>query len=136
MNTPLHYAAAYGSLDCIDLLLSAGSDINAGNSWKISPINIAMLKNHTGAVKKLLEYPNIDVNCKDEKGKTLLMMALVTLDHESLEFIEYLLKKGADPNMADSKGNTALHYIAEYNPRNTRDVYNNQIILPKDLFEE
>jgi len=46
MNTPLHYAAAYGWLDCIELLLRVGADVNASNSWKITPINIAMLKNH------------------------------------------------------------------------------------------
>lgn len=46
MNTPLHYAAAYGWMDCIDLLIKTGADINAGNSWKVTPINIAMLTNH------------------------------------------------------------------------------------------
>lgn len=29
MNTALHYAAGYGSLDCIDLLLKVGADVNA-----------------------------------------------------------------------------------------------------------
>jgi ankyrin repeat protein len=55
MNTPLHYAAAYGWLDCIDLLLKAGADVNSANSWKITPINIAMLLNHQGCVKRILE---------------------------------------------------------------------------------
>ena len=35
-----------------------------------------MLKNHTGCVKRLLEVPDVDVNCKDEKGRTLLMLSL------------------------------------------------------------
>jgi ankyrin repeat protein len=55
MNTPLHYAAAYGWLDCIDLLLKSGADVNSTNSWKITPINIAMLLNHQGCVKRILE---------------------------------------------------------------------------------
>ena len=46
MNTPLHYAAAYGWLGCMEELLKAGADVNAANSWKITPINIAMLLNH------------------------------------------------------------------------------------------
>lgn len=29
MNTPLHYAAAYGWLDIIDILLKLGADVNA-----------------------------------------------------------------------------------------------------------
>jgi len=66
VNTALHYAAAYGWLDCIDLLLKCGADVNAQNSWKVSPINIAMLKNHHGCVKRFLEEPNVDVNGKDD----------------------------------------------------------------------
>jgi len=53
-------------MQCIELLLSVGAEINQGNAWKTTPINIAMLKNHEGCVKKFLEYPNVDVNCKDE----------------------------------------------------------------------
>jgi ankyrin repeat protein len=98
MNTPLHYAAAYGWMDCIDLLLKAGADVNSQNSWKISPINIAMLKNHNGCVKRFLEEEKVDVNGKDDKGRSLIMLALFILDDESYDFISYLLRKGADPN--------------------------------------
>lgn len=76
-----------------------------------------MLKNHHGCVKRFLEEPNVDVNGKDDKGRTLIMLALCTLDEESLEFISFLLKKGADPNIADLEGLTSLHYIAKYQPK-------------------
>ena len=113
-NTALHYAAGYGSLDCIELLLKAGADVNHQNSWKTSPINIAMLKNHHGCVKRLLEEPNVNVNGKDDKGRTLIMLSLLMLDEESEDFISYLLRKGADPNIADLEGETSLHYLAKY----------------------
>ncbi len=116
-NTALHYAAGYGWIDCLELLLKAGSNVNTQNSWKISPINIAMLMGHIGCVKRLLEEPNVDVNGKDEKGRTLLILSLIVLDDESIDFISYLLKKGADPNIADLDGNTALHYLAQYQPK-------------------
>ena len=45
-NSVLHYAAAFGWKECIDLLLKHGADINAANMWKVTPITIAMLKNH------------------------------------------------------------------------------------------
>ena len=116
-NTPLHYAAAYGWPDCIDLLLKAGADINAENSWRVSPINIAMLKNHEGCVKKFLGYPGVDVNGKDEKGRTLLILSLLDLSDRTVEFAKYLLDKGADPNIADVDDQAALHYLAKLNPR-------------------
>mmetsp|Transcript_17911 Transcript_17911/g.12887 ORF Transcript_17911/g.12887 Transcript_17911/m.12887 type:complete len:162 (+) Transcript_17911:765-1250(+) len=111
-NTALHYAAAYGWIQCMEILLKAGADINAQNSWKMSPINIAVLKNHMGCVKRLLEEENVNVNCKDEKGRTLLMLSMINLNDDTPEFIEYLLKKGADPNMEDLEGKTSLHYIS------------------------
>ncbi len=116
MNTALHYAAAYGWLDCIDLLIKAGADVNANNSWKITPINIAMLKNHHGCVKRFLEEPNVDVNGKDDKGRTLILLSLIVFNEETFDFVSYLLKKGADPNIPDLEGQSALHYVAKYVP--------------------
>jgi ankyrin repeat protein len=78
-NTPLHYAAGSGFIECIDLLIKHGADVNAQNSWKVTPITIAMLNNHIGTVKRLLQEPTVDVNGKDEKGRTLLMMNMIDL---------------------------------------------------------
>ena len=61
-----------------------------------------MLKNHEGCVKKFLEHPEVDVNCKDEKGRTLLTLSLLNLREGSFEFIKYLIEKGADPNLLDA----------------------------------
>ena len=62
-----------------------------------------------------MDEPDVDVNCKDEKGRTLLILSLFSLNDESADFISYLIKKGADVNIADLEGQTALHYVAKYN---------------------
>lgn len=97
--------------------MKVGAEINAENSWKVTPINIAMLKNHQGVVKKFLGYEGIDVNCKDENGRTLLTMALLDLNERTAEFVKYLLEKGADPNLADIEGQTSMHYLAKISPK-------------------
>jgi ankyrin repeat protein len=100
-----------------DLLLDHGAEINAENMWKTTPINIAMLMNHVGMVKKLLQIDGVDVNGKDEKGRTLLGLTIYDLaDAEMVKFAEYLLEKGADPNLPDVRGNTMLHNLACFQP--------------------
>lgn len=65
-NTALHYAAGNGFIECIDLLIKHQADVNAMNSWKVTPITIAMLNNHLGTVKRLLQEESVDVNGKDD----------------------------------------------------------------------
>ena len=104
-NFPIHYAAGYGWQECIELLLEHGAVLNAHNMWKVTPITIAMLKNHTGIVRSLLQRDGVDVNGKDDKGMTLLHMACVDLAKPDIvNFIKFLLEKGADPNSADLEG--------------------------------
>jgi hypothetical protein len=55
------------------------------------------------------------VNGKDERGQTLLGMALMDLEgSEVLEFVQFLLEKGADPNLKDVDGQTCLHRLVGY----------------------
>jgi len=92
-----------------------GAEINAENMWKVTPINIAMLMNHVGMVKRLLQEEGVDVNGKDDNGRTLLALTCIDLsDEKMVDFAEYLLSKGANPNLPDINGNTVLHALATY----------------------
>jgi ankyrin repeat protein len=111
-NTPLHYAAGYGYRQAIDMLLKYGANINAENSWKCTPINIAILKNHIGVVKRLLEEKGVNVNGKDEEGRTIISLSLLNITETTEEFVEFLIKeKGGDPNIEDVNGFTPLHHL-------------------------
>ena len=120
-NSVLHYAAGFGWRECIDLLVQHGANVNATNMWKVTPITIAMLKNHQGIVKELLKRDDIDVNGKDNQGRTLLTMVLSDLSDPSvLDFVKYLVEKGADTALADVDGDTCLHHLACYNKTRQR----------------
>lgn len=49
----------------------------------------------------VLEQPECDINYQDSEGQTALHYAII-LENEAL--IEYLVKKGADVNLADNDG--------------------------------
>jgi len=38
----------------------------------LTPLNVALAKNHFGIVKALLKYDKTDVNCIDDDGLTLI----------------------------------------------------------------
>ena len=62
----------------------------------------------------LMSQDVVNVNCKDENGRTLLSHAMSALSEETLDYILTLIRdKGADPNIPDAKGNTPLMYLVE-----------------------
>ena len=64
---------------------------------------VASRSNHVATVEALLAAPGIDVNCKDDKGKTLLTLVFIDLKERSESFVKFLFKKGADRWESSSK---------------------------------
>eukprot|EP00347_Sterkiella_histriomuscorum_P008908 403343282 len=113
-NLPLHFACAYGWIDCVKLLIKAGANVNCKNEWGYTPIMIAMLKNHQHIVKELLDVDGVDINGTDEQGRSLLTFSLQTISEENLLYIKYLIEeKKADPHQEDINGRTPLYYALE-----------------------
>ena len=75
--------------------------LNYGNS----PLCNAIFKGDLATVKKFVEY-GADVNEKSN-GLTPLMFAA---RYNKVEIIKFLLSKGADKQIKDERGNTALKY--------------------------
>ena len=65
-------------------------------------------------MKQLLKYENVNVNCRDESGWTLISLSIVNQSDEIEELLELLIKeKGADPDIPDENGLTPLHYLVK-----------------------
>jgi ankyrin repeat protein len=122
--TPLMYAASYAkpATEILQLLLAKGADVNAGNKEGQTALMIAAARHEGDAVKALLAK-GADANVKDSDGSTALILSLgdlpnlppdapdsvvEALDKEVTAIVQDLLDKGADVNVKNKKGETAL----------------------------
>lgn len=144
--TAMHYAAAYDFPQFFDILKQAGASQNVSDTQNLTPLTVAMLKNNLLSMKKLLSYSDTDVNCKDNQGRSLIVVAVDTLSKTNFEHIKFLLEdKNADPNVVDIQNRTALHYactldisnLVESDPRLTSEHdQSKQEQLRQELTEE
>ncbi|OWF44955.1 myotrophin-like [Mizuhopecten yessoensis] len=54
-RAPLHFAADYGQVEVLKLLLEKGADVNVKDKYDITPILAAIYEDHVECVKILLE---------------------------------------------------------------------------------
>ena len=109
-STPLMYAAAYGSLDAMQALISAGADVNAKNAFDAT----ALLWSANDLAKvRLLVSKGADVNARSKQGRTPLIVA-ASQDGGS-DIVKFLLEKGADISARDGAGTTPLVAATEAN---------------------
>lgn len=107
--TPLHCAARTGSLDCIQLLVKNGAQLNAGIE-KRSALHFAVQKNAIRCVQLLLSY-GANPNTPQVFTETPLHIAAAMGFPECLKV---LIDAGADvQSQMGQKKNTALHLAAE-----------------------
>ncbi|MCA0254820.1 MAG: ankyrin repeat domain-containing protein [Proteobacteria bacterium] len=113
--TPLHTAAASNSDNTsklIELLCTAGANVNAQNKQGATPLHIAA-KHSLEAIHTIIKYrgQHIDINKKDNDGDTPLHYAAQSeTGHNST----YLLMLGADRTITNNDSQTALQVADEW----------------------
>lgn len=107
-NSPLHIAAALGSLPITELLLSEGADINATNTELNTPLHAA-IQNGRDEVSIFLIKNGADLNKHNASGYTPLHSAAL---HNRRAIAEALISKGADIESLSNQQYTPLGLIA------------------------
>ena len=102
-STPLHIAAAYGTVATIKTLIGKGADVNAMNRRKSTPLAWAL---YDEARVKLLLTHGADVNARLVDGTPILRQAAML--GNSNRVLQLLLDKNANPNIGTATGLTPL----------------------------
>ncbi len=123
--TPLLYAARENCIECVDVLLANGADINLPDPDGVSPLHVAIMNANWDLARQLIEA-GADVNQWDIYGAAPLFTAVGNYTRtdggrgsidpinqtDGLTIVQMLLDGGANPNMqlffrpADVRGST------------------------------
>lgn len=110
--TPLLAAASGGNDQIVRLLLKLGDNPNYANLQGWTALFVAVRDGHAETAAKLVQE-GADPNPQTDTGATPLILAM-TVDmpdeEQRLKLIEYLLKRGADPNLKTKWDTDALFY--------------------------
>jgi ankyrin repeat protein len=110
-ETALHIAVEDGQIEIIKLLLANGADINAKDEMGETPLYSLIHLPYDNELPRLLLDNGADPNTTSNGTPILNAIA----DTQNEEFVEMLLKKGANVNSKDYQGNTPLQIASKYN---------------------
>ncbi|XP_014234065.1 ankyrin-3-like [Trichogramma pretiosum] len=125
-TTPIHLAARDGDYDTIPDLFKIYSsfDLNYIDEYTgMTHFEIASMTFCKDAIEKFLEFGNDPNITLPMTGEPLLHAALKKKERE---IVEILLRKGANPNLADKSGYRALHIICQ---DNSDDVHSAKMLF-------
>jgi ankyrin repeat protein len=107
--TLLHLAVNSNQPDVVGLLLDSGIDADAKDKIGETAFYLAVWSGFSGVAAKLLPYTrDTDLNVAGKSTTPLHAFALIG----DTSMVEFLLKNGANPDLLDTDGKTALHNIA------------------------
>jgi uncharacterized protein len=111
LDTPWLLAGALGRADILRLMIPRGPDFSIYNRFGGTALIPACEKGHVEAVRVLLDTA-IDVNHVNDLGWTCLLEIAYLGDGgpRHVEIARWVLQAGADPDIPDKRGKTALDH--------------------------
>ncbi len=108
----LHEAAEKGDLEQVQRHLNAGSNIDALDRDKMSPLHYASFRGQM-EIAELLIDKGANVNIKGQEGGVTPLHLAATKGNK--EMVKLLISRGADVELTDKYGRKPLHYAKSFN---------------------
>ena len=108
--TPLHLAARNEHPKQVSLLLGKGANINASAPNGRTALYTAIGFRRSAVVKVLLDNPGLDYQRQPDNGQTVIHLAAMSADVETLKVLQAGNLGNIDLDAVDVVGNTALEY--------------------------
>ncbi|XP_014237919.1 ankyrin-1-like [Trichogramma pretiosum] len=126
-KTPLHYALSrnHKVQNTVRLLLENGASPNLADKEGLTPLHYIFKRSgvffdgYTVDDLKIFfkinedQNQKVEVDAQDKLGNTPLHLALECVGRNIKKVVEVLLRRGADPNVANAEGSTPLHLICD-----------------------
>jgi uncharacterized protein len=114
-DNPFLYAGAEGLLDILKLTIDAGANTRITNRFGGTALIPAAEHAHVEVIKELLTRTDIDVNHVNNLGWTALLEAIIlgNGDARHIQTVQLLVDAGANVNLPDGKGVTALTHARQ-----------------------
>ena len=113
-STVLKWAAEFGNVEMTQIYIDNHADVNVQSNDGNTPLILAAKKGDTDnylKVAELLIAHKADINAQNKyEGRSPLIAAVV---NRQIKTVEWLLKHGAEPNLRNNRGGTALSIAAQ-----------------------
>ena len=105
--TPFLWTLGHANVAGVEAMLAAGADPTLADEDGNTGLGLAAAASNPELLKAMLETGRVDVNAWVEGNQTMLMLAA---NYGLLQQARLLLQAGANPNVTDEVGGTALTY--------------------------
>ncbi|KAF7155420.1 hypothetical protein CNMCM5623_007491 [Aspergillus felis] len=107
--TPLHCAAAKGSLDCVHFLLREGADVNSCPKHGMTPLHYAARSPNAREMIEVLLEAGAQVDAVAWNGENAIFDAVASDDNDA---VLALLRAGSSVRLRNRYNETILHTVA------------------------